>query len=481
VVLSLRHRVARVNHGNLPETVMTNAPSSLGARDAAYVVHPYTNLRLHERQGPMVITGGRGVFVRDDDGKEYLEGLAGLWCTGLGFSEPRLVEAARRQMARLPYAQIFSHRSTEPVIELAERLVELAPRPLRHVLFCNGGSEAIDSAIKIVWYYNNARGRPEKKKIIGRKRAYHGVSIAAGHLTALEYTRAGFDLPMLDRFRAVTTPSHYRDGRPGESEEQFATRLAEELEELILAEGPDTVAAFFAEPVMAAGGVVVPPRGYFERIQAVLRRHDVLMVADEVVCGFGRTGNMWGCETFGIIPDLLACAKQLSSAYLPIAGLLMSEEVYQTIAEQSDRLGGFGMGVTYAGHPVAAAVAVETLKIYESDRIIDHVRTVLPRFLEGLHGLAEHPMVGEARGVGLIGAIELVRDKATREQHDPQLKVAAQVAANCAKRGLILRPLPGDNVGICPPLIINEAEIDLLFDRLEGALDDTLGVMPLAA
>jgi 4-aminobutyrate--pyruvate transaminase len=205
------------------------------------------------------------------------------------------------------------------------------------------------------------------------------------------------------------------------------------------------------------------------------------MVADEVVCGFGRTGNMWGCETFGIIPDLLACAKQLSSAYLPIAGLLMSEEVYQTIAEQSDRLGGFGMGVTYAGHPVAAAVAVETLKIYESDRIIDHVRTVLPRFLEGLHGLAEHPMVGEARGVGLIGAIELVRDKATREQHDPQLKVAAQVAANCAKRGLILRPLPGDNVGICPPLIINEAEIDLLFDRLEGALDDTLGVMPLAA
>jgi 4-aminobutyrate--pyruvate transaminase len=460
---------------------MTIAPNSLGARDAAYVVHPYTNLRLHERQGPLVISSGHGVFVRDDDGKEYLEGLAGLWCAGLGFSEPRLVEAARRQMERLPYAQIFSHRSTEPVIELAERLIQLAPKPLRHVLFCNGGSEAIDSAIKLVWYYNNAKGRPEKKRIIGRRRAYHGVSVAGGHLTALEYTRAGFDLPMLDRFRAVTTPSHYRDGLPGESEEQFATRLAQELDDLIIAEGPGTVAAFFAEPVMGAGGVVVPPRGYFQKIQAVLRRHDVLMVADEVICGFGRTGNMWGCETYGITPDLLTCAKQLSSAYLPIAGLLMSDEVYQTIAEQSERLSGFGMGVTYAGHPVAAAVAVETLRIYESDGIIEHVRGLAPRFLARLRGLGQHPLVGEARGVGLIGGIELVKDKATREPFDPQLKVAAQVTTACHARGLVLRPLPGDIIGICPPLIIKEAEIDLLFDRLQGALDDTLGAMPLAA
>ena len=288
---------------------MANAPNSLGARDAAYVVHPYTNLRAHERQGPLVVQGGEGVWVWDDDGKRYIEGLAGLWCTGLGFSEKRLVDAAAKQMAKLPFSQIFAHRSTEPVVELAEKLISIAPEPLKHVLFCNGGSEAIDSAIKVAWYYNNAKGRPEKKKILGRKRAYHGVSIAAGHLTALEYTRAGFDLPMLDRFRALTTPCHYRHGQPGESEEQFATRLAEELDQLIIAEGPETVAAFFAEPVMGAGGVMVPPRTYFAKIQAVLKKHDVLMVADEVICGFGRTGKMWGCDTYDIRPDLLTCAK----------------------------------------------------------------------------------------------------------------------------------------------------------------------------
>lgn len=460
---------------------MTTAPNSLGARDAAYVVHPYTNLRLHERQGPVVVARGEGVWVYDDDGKRYLEGLAGLWCTGLGYSEKRLVEAARRQMEALPYSQIFAHRTTEPVVELAEKLIGIAPPSLKHVLFCNGGSEAIDSAIKIVWYYNNAKGRPDKKKIIGRKRAYHGVSIAAGHLTALEYTRGGFDLPMLDRFRALTTPSHYRDGQPGESEEQFATRLARELEDLILAEGPETVAAFFAEPVMGAGGVIPPPRTYFDQVQEVLARHDVLLVADEVINGFGRTGNMWGCETYDIRPDMLTCAKQLSSAYLPIAGLLMSDEIYQTIADQSDRLNTFGMGVTYAGHPVAAAVALETLRIYESDGIVDHVRAVAPRFLDRLRRLERHPLVGEARGVGLLGGIEIVADKATREQYPPTAKAAAHVAANCVKHGLMLRPLPGDTVGICPPLIITEAEVDQLFDRLSLALDDTLGVVPMAA
>lgn len=460
---------------------MTEAPNSLAARDVAYVLHPYTNLRQHERQGPLVVARGEGVWVYDDDGKRYLEGLAGLWCAGLGFSERRLVEAAKRQMEVLPYAQIFAHRSTPPVIELAERLVALAPGALRHVLFCNGGSEAIDSAIKIVWYYNNAKGRPEKKKIIGRKRAYHGVSIAAGHLTALEYTRAGFDLPMLDRFRAVTTPSHYRDGRPDESEEQFATRLAEELDALIRAEGPDTVAAFFAEPVMGAGGVIVPPRTYFDKIQAVLRRHDVLLVADEVINGFGRTGMMWGSETYGIRPDMLTCAKQLSSAYLPIAALMMTDEIYQTLADQSEKLNTFGMGVTYAGHPVAAAVALETLRIYDGDHILEHVQAVAPRFQQRLKRLERHPLVGEARGVGLIGGLELVADKASRAQHPPEAKAAAHVVANCLKHGLLLRPLPGDVVGICPPLIITEAEIDELFDRLALALDDTLGVVPMAA
>jgi 4-aminobutyrate--pyruvate transaminase len=461
---------------------MTLAPNSLQARDIAYTVHPYTNLRQHEQQGPLVITGGRGVYVTDDDGRDYIEGLAGLWCTGLGFSERRLVEAARRQMERMPYTHTFAGRSSEPVIELAEKLMGIAPAPIKRAFFVNSGSEAIDTAIKLIWYYQNARGKPEKKKLIARQRAYHGITLAAGHLTAsLAYTSSGFDLPMLDRFRHVTAPSHYRYGRDGESEAQFVDRLVQELEDLILAEGPETVAAFFAEPVQGAGGVIVPPRGYFEKVQAVLKKYDVLFVADEVICGFGRTGNMWGCDTFGIAPDLVTCAKQLSSAYLPIAGLLMSDAFYQVLADQSANLGTLGMGYTYGGHPVAAAVALETLKIYESDGIMDHVRSVEPRFLERLRRLNGHALVGEARGVGLIGAIEVVRNKATKEQFDQQLKANAQVVGKCQAHGLLLRPLPGDTVGICPPLVITEQEVDLLFDRLEAGLDDALGAMPMAA
>ena len=460
---------------------MTLAPNSLQARDVRYVVHPYTNLKLHERQGPLVITGGEGVWLIDDDGKRYLEGLSGLWCAGLGFSEQRLVEAARRQMERLPYSQVFTHRSSEPVIALAEKLIQIAPKPLAKVFFMGSGSEAIDTAIKLVWYYNNARGKLEKKRIIGRRRGYHGITIAAGHLTGLAYARAGFDLPMADRFFHVTPPTFYREGRPGESEDAFTTRLADELDTLIRALGPETVAAFVAEPVMGAGGVIVPPASYFPKIQEVLKRHDVLFVVDEVINGFGRTGNMWGCETFGITPDLLTCAKQLSAAYLPIAALLMTDAIYQTLAEQSERLGTFGMGYTYAGHPVAAAVALETLAIYESDRIVERVRALSGRFLERLKGLERHPLVGEARGIGLIGGVELVRDKATREPIDPQAKVAPAVVARCLEHGLIVRPLPGDVIGICPPMIIGEPEIDLLFDRLAAALDDVVGALPKAA
>ncbi len=461
---------------------MALAPNSLQARDILYTVHPYTNLRQHEQQGPLVISGGDGVYVIDDDGNRYIEGLAGLWCTALGFSDKRLAEVARRQMEKLPYTQSFSHRSSEPMIELAEKLASIAPPPITRSYFVNSGSEAIDTAIKLIWYYNNARGLPAKKKIIARKRAYHGITIAAGHLTAsLAYTSNGFDLPMMDRFRHVTAPSFYRDGLPGETEAEFVERLAKELEDLILAEGPDTVAGFFAEPVQGAGGVIVPPAGYFAKVQAILQKYDIVFVADEVICGFGRTGNWWGCNTFDIRPDLVTCAKQLSSAYLPIAALLMSDAFYQVLADQSAQLGTLGVGYTYGAHPVAAAVAVETLRIYESDGIIEHVREVSPHFLQRLQRLGDHPLVGEARGVGLLAGVELVRDKATKEQFDPALKVNAQVVAKCQAHGLIVRPIPGDTIGICPPMIITTSEIDLLFDRLEAGLNDSLGALPMAA
>ncbi len=384
---------------------MTHAPNSLAARDVAYAMHPYTNLALHEERGPTIFTRGEGIYIWDDEGNQYLEGLAGLWCTSLGFSEQRLIDAAVKQLGTLPFAHTFAHRSTIPVIELCEALIKIAPGDMGKVFLVNSGSEAVDAAMKMIWYYNNALDRPEKKKIISRKRGYHGVTIAAGSLTAIPLMQNDFDLP-IDRILHTDTPCYYRHGAEGESEEAFATRLADNLNDLIEAEGPDTVAAFVAEPVMGAGGVIVPPATYFEKVQKVLARHDVLMVADEVICGFGRTGNMWGSQTYGIKPDIVTCAKQLSSAYLPIAAVMISDPIYQAFVEQSRKLGAYGSGHTYGGHPVSAAVALETLKIYEERDIVGHVREVTPRFQTRLQSLAGHPLVGEARGIGLIGAVE---------------------------------------------------------------------------
>ncbi|MDX1432966.1 MAG: aspartate aminotransferase family protein [Gammaproteobacteria bacterium] len=449
---------------------MTYAPNSLAARDVAYALHGYTNLDAHEKQGPMIITRGEGIYVFDDDDKRYIEGLAGLWCTSLGFSEQRLVDAAVRQLGTLPYAHTFAHRSTVPVIELCEALLKIAPEGMAKVYLVGSGSEAVDTAVKFVWYYNNALGRREKKKIISRKRGYHGVTVAAGSLTAIPLMQNDFDLP-IDRVLHTETPCFYRYGEPGESEEAFSTRLAEQLDALIEAEGPDTVAAFIAEPVMGAGGVLTPPAGYFEKIQRVLARHDVLMIADEVICGLGRTGNMWGSLTYGIRPDIVTCAKQLSSGYLPIAATMITDEIYQAFVEQSRRHGVLGTGHTYGGHPVCAAVALETLKIYTERDIVGHVRRVTPRFQTRLQGLAEHPLVGEARGVGLLGAVEIVADKESREQFPTERKAAALIAAKVQEEGLIVRGLSGDSVATCPPLIIDEREIDDLFDRFQRGLD----------
>jgi 4-aminobutyrate--pyruvate transaminase len=459
---------------------MAYKPNSLAAIDVAYTLHPYTNLALHEEQGPLIITHGEGIYLYDEDGKRYLDGFAGLWCAALGFSEKRLVEAATRQLETLPYAQIFSHRSTEPVIRLSEKLIQMAPKPMAKVFFTNSGSEAVDTAVKLVWYYNNALDRPDKKKIISRRRAYHGVTIAAGSLTGLPYVHDGFDLPIA-RILHTDAACHYRGAEPGESEEDFATRLADNLEKLIQDEGPETVAAFIAEPVMGAGGVIPPPRTYFDKVQAVLKRHDVLMIADEVICGFGRTGNMWGSDTYRITPDIVTCAKQLSAAYVPIGGVLVTDQVYQGFVENSRRLGTFGTGYTYSGHPVAAAVALEALTIYEERDILAQVRRVAPRFQARLKALGAHPLVGDARGVGLVGGVEIVADKAGKQSFPPELKAAVVVAAQAQRHGVFVRPLPSDTVGICPPLIITEAEIDQLFDGLSRALDDAMAEIRRAA
>ncbi|MCP4829670.1 MAG: aminotransferase class III-fold pyridoxal phosphate-dependent enzyme, partial [Proteobacteria bacterium] len=402
----------------------------------------------------------------------YLEGLAGLWCVSLGFSEARLAQAAAEQFAALPYSHTFAHRSTEPVIALSEKLIEIAPAPMTRAFFLNSGSEAIDAMIRFTWYYNNGRGLPEKKKIISRKRGYHGVTVAGGSLTAIPLMQNDFDLP-LERMIHTDPAGYYRYGLTGESEEDFASRLADNLEQLILKEGPGTVAAFVAEPVMGAGGVMLPPATYFEKIQAVLDKYDVLMVADEVICGFGRTGNMWGSQTYGIRPDMVTCAKQLSSGYLPISALMISDKIYDVLKEQSRKHGAFGMGYTYGGHPVSCAVALETLKIYEERDIVGHVRKVAPHFQRRLTELGSSILVGEARGVGLIGALELVMNKSTGEQYSPETKAGAALSARALARGLIVRALPGDVIGICPPLIITKAQIDELFDSLAHAISET--------
>jgi 4-aminobutyrate--pyruvate transaminase len=446
--------------------------NSAAARDIANALHPYTDLKAHLETGPMIISRGEGVRVWDENGKGYIESVAGLWCAALGFSNERLVQAAAAQMRKLPFYHSFTAKSHEPMIDLSEMLIQRAPVPMSKVMFANSGSEANDSAIKMVWYFNNAVGRPKKKKIIGRIKGYHGITLASASLTGLAVNHRSFDVPLAGFIHTVT-PHHYHGAHPGESEEAFATRCADDLEKMILAEDPDTVAAMWAEPVLGAGGVIVPPPTYYEKIQAVLKKYDILFVADEVICGFWRTGNYWGSGTLNMRPDILTCAKALSSSYLPISAIMVNERVFQGLAEESHTIGTFGHGFTYSGHPVAAAVAVETLKIYDETHIGDHVRTVGPHLQRELRRrFANHELVGEVRGVGLIGAIELVADKAAHRNFDPKQKIGARLTKLVEANGVIGRTLSNDVLAFSPPLIITEPEIDEMLDGVGRALDE---------
>jgi 4-aminobutyrate--pyruvate transaminase len=326
--------------------------------------------------------------------------------------------------------------------------------------------------MKMVWYMNNALGRPNKKKIISRVKAYHGVTIAAASLTGLPNNHLDFDLPIA-RVLHTSCPHHYRFGKDGETEEEFATRCAAELEEMILREGPDTVAAFIAEPVMGAGGVIVPPKTYFPKIMAVCAKYDIFMIDDEVICGFGRLGAPFGCTTLGYKPHSISVAKALSSAYLPIAGVMIPEDMYQALIVESKKIGTFGHGFTYSGHPVPAAVAIKTLEIYKRDKIFETAAARAPQFQKRLMALGDHPLIGEARGMGMVGGLELSADKRSKTPFDPKKLVGAQVVKYAQDEGLIVRPI-GDTISICPPLVIKEAEIDELFDKLEVALNKTL-------
>ncbi|MGH6902483.1 MAG: aminotransferase [Geminicoccaceae bacterium] len=442
---------------------------SLAARDVRAVIHPFTDLAHHVEEGPLVLAQGQGVYVLDEHGRRYLEGMAGLWCANLGFSEARLIEAAREQMMRLPTYHLFGGKSHGPAIALAERLLALAPVPMSKVLFTCSGSEANDTALKLVRYYHHAIGKPHKRKVISRVRAYHGVTLACASLTGLPHVHRDFGLPLPEILHAGC-PHHYRHALPGETEEAFATRLALELERLIQREGPDTVGAFIAEPIMGAGGVIVPPASYFQQVQEILHKYDVLLIADEVITGFGRTGETFGCQKFGIEPDLITLAKGLSAGYMPIGGVLIAERIYQAMLEQSRKIGTFGHGFTYSGHPVCAAVALRALEIYDEDDIPGQVSAMAPHFAARISELATHPLVGHGRALGLVGAIELMADPGQKAPFDPTLRVGARVSEWALEYGVILRPL-GDIISFCPPLIIDRPELDFLFDAVTRSLD----------
>jgi putrescine aminotransferase len=437
--------------------------------DARHHVHPFTDQAALAEKGVRVITRAQGCWLWDSEGNRILDGMAGLWCVNVGYGRAELVEAAARQMAILPFYNTFFQSTTAPAIELAERLAAIAPSELSRVFFANSGSEANDTVVKLVRYFWKLQGRPSKQTVIGRTYGYHGVTLAAASLSGLPNMHPQFGLPLAG-FAHVPAPYWYAEG--GDlTAEQYGQRAAQALEDKILALGPETVGAFVGEPVQGAGGVIVPPAGYWAEIQRICRQYDVLLVADEVICGFGRTGRWFGSERFGIEPDVMTVAKGLSSGYLPIAAVLLGLRVGDALAAAGEE---WAHGFTYSGHPVAAAVALENLRIIEAEGL--HLRAGGPlgdHFALRLASLADHPLVGEVRTCGLLGALELVEDKAARRYFPPAHKVGLTCREHCIANGLVMRAVR-DVMILAPPLIITEAEIDEMVARARRALDLTL-------
>jgi 4-aminobutyrate--pyruvate transaminase len=434
------------------------------------MIYPTTNFKAIEQ---MVVARGEGVYVYDDRGKRYLEGMAGLWCTALGYGNEEVIDCATQQMRTLTFSHMFGGKTHPAAMELADRLAAMVPIDDAHVFFGSSGSDANDTQVKLIRYWAEAIGRPEKHKIIAREKGYHGVTVASASLTGLPANHAHFQLPF-DALGILRTgsPHYYRDAQPGESEAEFVQRRADELEALILAEGPETIAAFIAEPVNGAGGVIVPPSEYFNKIQQVLEKYDIMLWSDEVICGFGRLGTDFGATALSMRPQMMTLAKALSSAYVPLSAAVIPGAMYEALVEPVSNVGVFGHGYTYSGHPLACAVASKVLEIYQRDRLFEHAATVGAHLQARLADLAEHPLVGEARGMGLIGAVELVADKASRKPFAGNT-VGGYCQKQCEERGLILRALGGNSIAICPPLIISRAQVDELVDVLAAALDAT--------
>ncbi|OSI73189.1 aminotransferase [Bradyrhizobium canariense] len=441
-----------------------NDIKTIAEKDRATVLHPFTQLKdfASGKMGdPTIVTGGKGIRIQDAQGHSYIDGFAGLYCVNIGYGRTEVAEAIARQAYKLAYYHTYAAHTTDELANLSDRLVRMAPGKPSKVFYGLSGSDANETQAKLVWYYNNLRGQPKKKKIISRERGYHGCSVVSGSMTGMSFYHDHMDLPFPGILH-TGAPHHYWGAEPGETEEAFSRRRAAELEQMILHEGPETIGAFIAEPVLGTGGITPPPDGYWREIQAVLRSYDVLLIADEVICGFGRTGADFGSTLYGMEPDLVTVAKGLTSGYMPLSAAIVGERVYAVMEEAADRVGAFSHGYTYSGHPIAAAAANAVLDIVDKERLGDRARTVGAHFMTRLkERFGQLEIVGEVRGVGLLGAVEFVSDRQTKGRFDPQLKVGARISKAARDRGLIARAMPhGDILGFAPPLVVSESEID---------------------
>jgi len=438
------------------------------AQDRNSVLHPFTNLKdfASGKMGdPTIIETGKGIRITDSTGREYIDGFAGLYCMNIGYGRTEVADAISRQAHKLAYYHSYAAHTTDELAKLSDRLVKMSPGKMSKVFYGTSGSDANETQAKLVWYYNNLRGLPKKKKIITRDRGYHGCSVIAGSMTGMNFYHDHMDLPVSGILR-TGVPHHYWDTQAGESELQFSARRAQELEELILHEDPDTVGAFIAEPVLGTGGITPPPEGYWAAIQPILKKYDILLIADEVITGFGRTGAMFGCDKYDMEPDLITVAKGLTSAYMPLSAAIVGEKVYKVMEEGADRVGAFSHGFTYSGHPICVAAANSVLDIVEREDIPGNAGRVGEYLQTSLKEVFGHlPIVGEVRGVGLMAAIEFVADPATKKRFDPALKVGARISKAARDLNLIARAMPhGEILGFAPPLVATRQDVDQMVD-----------------
>lgn len=458
--------------------------SVIAQLDRSSVMHPATQLKEFasgKLGDPTIVTGGKGIRIQDAQGRSYIDGFAGLYCVNIGYGRTEVAEAIAQQAYKLAYYHSFAAHTTEALATLSDRLVRMAPGKPSKVFFGMSGSDANETQAKLVWYYNNLRGQPKKKKIISRLRGFHGCSVIAGSMTGLPFYHEDMDLPV-PRILHTGAAHYYWGSEPGETEESFSQRRAAELEALIVREGPETVGAFIAEPVMGTGGIIPPPAGYWREIQTVLKRYDVLLIADEVVCGFGRVGAGFGCTLYGIEPDLVTVAKGLTSGYAPLSGAIVGEKVYAVIEEAAGRVRAFSHGYTYSGHPISVAAANAVLDIVEKEKLADRARDIGAHFQERLQDrFTRLDIVGEVRGVGLLGAVEFVSDPHTKRRFDPELKVGVRISKAARDRGLIARAMPhGDILGFAPPLVVTKSEIDEIVDLAYQATKQVMDELAIA-